>query len=855
MNYGDLEAQYSLPNGILSSIRSTESANGKNLLSDAGALGDFQFMPSTAKAYGINPLDPAQAADGAARMLADLGRQYKGNWPAVVAHYNGGSAAGKAVMNGQAPPAAETQAYIPKVMAGVSKSAPMSVQDAANVLGIAPKAQQAAAPNQQSVQDAAKLLGLDASAPVQPEKGFGAQLSDTLADVPRQVGLTARYGLQGVGGILDAASSPIRAGLNALGMNIQGGSGQVLADTIGLPKPKNDLEKVVGSASELVAGGAVPVALAAKAVPLTTGATQGVMRMLAANPGAQAASNAAAGAAGEYTKQTGGGEGAQMAASLAAGLLAPAALAGGQKAVSALKNAVTPARSNQAIDVTIQNLIDNGDYGIQYADIGNRVKQQLRNDIGSAMNNGTLDSDAARRLIDYRLVGATPTRGSLTLNPVQITQEKNLAKIGANSTDATLQGLAGVQNENNATFINRLNDLGANTPQTQYDAGGRILAALDNTDQAARSAISDAYSRARDSAGRSANLDPSAFTQRAGNLLNQANAESFLPTDIRNTLNRIAQGQMPLNVEIAEQLKTNIGRIQRASADGNVRHSLGLVRQALDETPLMSQRAPQPVPNQAAGTGIMTRRPGELNALAVPAQSIGQDAIDAFNQARNLNRTYMQQVEGTPALQALRDGVQPDKFVQNFIIGQGGRANVADLQALRAAVQQDPGALQTIRGQIAKYLKEQSISGKADEVGKVSSSSLNKAIANIGDQKLGMFFSPEEVAQLKSLGRVSSYEQFQPVGSAVNNSNSGALALSGALDFIANNKILSRIPGADTFIRQPIRNFTTQVGINQALNVPSGLLSAPPVRQRAIPAGLLTAPLLLPANANSTKQE
>ncbi|MCZ2917060.1 hypothetical protein NYY62_19220, partial [Acinetobacter baumannii] len=73
-----------------------------------------------------------------------------------------------------------------------------------------------------------------------------------------------------------------------------------------------------------------------------------------------------------------------------------------------------------------------------------------------------------------------------------------------------------------------------------------------------------------------------------------------------------------------------------------------------------------------------------------PGASIGQDAIDAFNNARALNRSYMQQVESTPALQALRDGVQPDKFVQNFIVGQGGKANVADLNALRTAVENDP---------------------------------------------------------------------------------------------------------------------------------------------------------------------
>lgn len=283
MNYGDLEAQYSLPNGILSSIRSTESANGKNLLSDAGALGDFQFMPSTAKAYGINPLDPAQAADGAARMLADLGKQYKGNWPAVVAHYNGGSAAGKAVMSGKAPPAAETQAYIPKVMAGVSKAPQMSVDDAANLLGLAPKAQQPATPDGKSVQDAAKLLGLDA-APAQlakkaPEKGIIESIG---AGIGYGVGQTGLAFQQLLGrGIKNAASLPMLAPLQAIlaatGIGNKNASdilvndaAKGIANTKEQVKPYQDSQPVATTAGNIAGSVASQIPLTAMA-PISKG--------------------------------------------------------------------------------------------------------------------------------------------------------------------------------------------------------------------------------------------------------------------------------------------------------------------------------------------------------------------------------------------------------------------------------------------------------------------------------------------------------------------------------------------------------------------------------------------------------
>lgn len=191
MNLAELEMQYGLPNGMLSAIRRVESG-GKNMLSDAGALGEFQFMPSTAKAYGINPLDPSQAATGAARMMADLGRLYKGNWDAALAHYNGGGKAGQAVALGGASPSLETQAYVPKVRAAMgSTSQTMTAQDAAKLLGLG------AEPTGMSAPDAAKVLGLSAEAPAQSltamdkfTKGLrdpidaGAQLLENILPAP-----------------------------------------------------------------------------------------------------------------------------------------------------------------------------------------------------------------------------------------------------------------------------------------------------------------------------------------------------------------------------------------------------------------------------------------------------------------------------------------------------------------------------------------------------------------------------------------------------------------------------------------------------------------------------------------------
>lgn len=66
------------------------------------AQGLFQFTPATAKGYGIaDPLDPVQAADGAARYWKDLTKQFDGNLPLMIAQYNGGNSGVAAAKKGK----------------------------------------------------------------------------------------------------------------------------------------------------------------------------------------------------------------------------------------------------------------------------------------------------------------------------------------------------------------------------------------------------------------------------------------------------------------------------------------------------------------------------------------------------------------------------------------------------------------------------------------------------------------------------------------------------------------------------------------------------------------------------------
>ena len=112
-----LEARFGLPSGLLDAVWKQESSRGKHLRSGAGALGDFQFMPATAKAYGIDPMNFMQSAQGAARMYSELLKQFHGDIPSALAAYNWGS--GNLTKKGLANAPLETQNYIRSIMASM----------------------------------------------------------------------------------------------------------------------------------------------------------------------------------------------------------------------------------------------------------------------------------------------------------------------------------------------------------------------------------------------------------------------------------------------------------------------------------------------------------------------------------------------------------------------------------------------------------------------------------------------------------------------------------------------------------------------------------------------------------------
>ena len=106
-------ASTGVPEALLNAVANTESSFQPGAVSNAGAEGLMQLMPSTAASLGVNPFNPSQAVNAAAQLLSNYHEQF-GSWSLALAAYNAGPAAVQAYSG--IPPYTQTQNYVQTVL-------------------------------------------------------------------------------------------------------------------------------------------------------------------------------------------------------------------------------------------------------------------------------------------------------------------------------------------------------------------------------------------------------------------------------------------------------------------------------------------------------------------------------------------------------------------------------------------------------------------------------------------------------------------------------------------------------------------------------------------------------------------
>lgn len=110
----DAAATAALSPDLVEAVAWRESRMRQGVISRAGAVGEMQLMPGTAKALGVDPFDSRQNLAGGAAYLGGLMKRYDGDVIRALAAYNAGP--GAVDRYGGIPPFKETRDYVSAIL-------------------------------------------------------------------------------------------------------------------------------------------------------------------------------------------------------------------------------------------------------------------------------------------------------------------------------------------------------------------------------------------------------------------------------------------------------------------------------------------------------------------------------------------------------------------------------------------------------------------------------------------------------------------------------------------------------------------------------------------------------------------
>lgn len=162
------------------------------------------------------------------------------------------------------------------------------------------------------------------------EATFKDKMAQYGQELAHQLGLTARWGAEGVAGAVGSLSDPLGEMMASVMNQRYEPLSQYVSKKlteIGVPEPRNKAEEIVGDITKLMAGAGTMAGGAGALAKGATGLTKQVAGALASQPGQQIAGAAGAGAGQEVAKEAGAGPVGQVAANIAGGVVG-AGLAG-----------------------------------------------------------------------------------------------------------------------------------------------------------------------------------------------------------------------------------------------------------------------------------------------------------------------------------------------------------------------------------------------------------------------------------------------------------------------------------------------------------------------------------------------
>jgi hypothetical protein len=368
--------------------------------------------------------------------------------------------------------------------------------------------------------------------------------------------------------------------------------------------------------------------------------------------------------------------------------------------------------------------------GMDYAAMTARQRTVLMDEIRNAIQaNIGKDPAAALRKMDFEAEGMPFLTGQATRDPLQFAAEKNLAQGN--------KEIASVLQQQGAQLRSKIGQYGMGASPEQQ-AGPTLINALRNYDAKLGEGVKSAYTTARNSVGKDAEVPMQGLAQDFAEVMD--NFGDKIPSGVINQFRKygvIEGGDMTqrkiFTVEEADKLLKVINANQ--SNDKATNAALSALRGAVKK-------------------------------------SVTEDAgaNDVFSGARKLAAEKFRIQDAVPALEAAASGAaNPDTFVTNFIVSKTAQTDQVK-QLAKILRETDPQAFSEARSQVGAYLQRQALGENLAGDKPVRPEMYAKALREIGEGKLGAFFSPQEIQSMQRQARIAAYVDSVPNASRPNTS-------------------------------------------------------------------------------------
>lgn len=441
---------------------------------------------------------------------------------------------------------------------------------------------------------------------------------------------------------------------------------------------------------------------------------------------------------------------------------------------------------------------------IDVSQIPRHVMDKLTQEVNEALSNGQeLNAPALLRKMDFDRVGVKPMLGQLTRDPSQFTREVNLRGV-----QGVGEPIANRLSEQQAMIASKFRQWvsGAKNP---YEAGEGLIGSLQAQNDEMERGVRSAYQAFKESTGKDLPVQLSGLRSGYNETLKEFG--ETIPSAVRRRFDEIISGPKPAHSHGAKPAAQTA--LQILDSNGGV----------------LSDLTPKPTPrtlsiedaerliktinrhynpaDRAQARALDDLRKTVQNAI-YSAGDEGAEAGLLAKQARETARKRFETIDSAPALKAAIDNVAPDDFVKKYVIN----GKVREINKLVELV--GPEGQKTMRQQLLRHLQSKAFGTNVAGDGAGRQASLNSELESIGRNKLTALLGAEQTDDLYALGRVMAYIQQQPAGSAVNNSNSGAMVTSML------GKIGGKLQGApyiNDFIVKPITSFQDRSAVKNAL--------------------------------------